>query len=222
MLILAISLFFISCKEDTLNNSFIFFSEAQPANVPAINAFPKYFNGTYALDYSHRLIIEPKIIYIREMELITTRKSELDSLPEFELRNSQVFDRKKDKAYKTFIKGDTISFEFERMDTIFSFATNEIAKDFKSSLILNKKIDDVYQVSVIKVSTIGTQHIQLGTRKDFSKLNANLKIPFQTNMNDSDTSKVILTPSRADFRKLLRQEGFEYQKTYLFNKRGVK
>ena len=222
MLILAISLFFISCKEDTLNNSFIFFSEAQPANVPAINAFPKYFNGTYALDYSHRLIIEPKIIYIREMELITTRKSELDSLPEFELRNSQVFDRKKDKAYKTFIKGDTISFELERMDTIFSFATNEIAKEFKSSLILNKKIDDVYQISVVKVSTIGTQHIQLGTKKDFSKLNANLKIPFQTKMNDNDTSKVILTPSRADFRKLLRQEGFEFEKSYLFNKRGGK
>ena len=222
MLILAISLFFISCKEDTLNNSFIFFSEAQPANVPAINAFPKYFNGTYALDYSHHLIIEPKIIYIREMELITTRKSELDSLPEFELRNSQVFDRNKDKAYKTFIKGDTISFELERMDTIFSFATNEIAKEFKSSLILNKKIDGVYQISVVKVSTIGTQHIQLGTKKDFSKLNANLKIPFQTKMNDSDTSNVILTPSRADFRKLLRQEGFEYEKSYLFNKRGGK
>ena len=60
------------------------------------------------------------------------------------------------------------------------------------------------------------QHIQLGSKKDFTKLQTELKIPFVAKMNEKDTLNVLLTPSRADFRKLLRKDGFEYQSNYLF------
>ncbi len=211
----ALALALISCKESGLNNSFIYFSEAQPAKVAEIKEFPKKFVRTYAMDYSHRLVVEPKCAYIKEIETITALKSELDSIPEFELRNNQVFDKYENKPYKTFIKGDTISFEIERLDTIFSFAENEIAKQYKSSLILNKEIDGKYQTSILRLSTVGAKHIQLGTKKDFTKLNSELKIPFVTEMKENDTLHVVLTPSRADFRKLLRLDGFEYATLYL-------
>lgn len=216
LILLAATLLFTSCKESALNNSFIYFSEAQPTNVDIITEFPKKYIGTYAMDYSHRLVLEPKYICINEIETITTLKSELDSIPEFELRNNQVFDKSENKSYKTFIKGDTIAFEIERLDTIFSFAENEIAKEYKSSLVLNKEVDGKYQTSILKLSTIGARHIQLGTKKDFTKLKAELKIPFATEMKENDTLRVVLTPSRADFRKLLRKEGFEYESNYLF------
>lgn len=206
----------VSCKDHGLNNSFIYFSEAQPTNVDEITAFPKKFVRTYTMDYSHRLIVEPKCAYIKEIETITAIKSELDSIPELEFRNNQVFDKSENKPYKTFVKGDTIAFEIERLDTIFSFAENEIAKEYKSSLILNKEIDGKYQTSILKLSTVGAKHIQLGTKKDFDKLNTELKIPFKTVIEENDTLHVILTPSRADFRKLLRREGFEYESNYLF------
>ncbi|WP_322550494.1 hypothetical protein [Flavobacterium psychraquaticum] len=214
--IFVVSFVGLSCKESALNNSFIYFSEAQPTNVDAIIVFPKKFIGTYSLDYSHRLTIESKFIFINEIETLSILKSELDSLPEVELRNNQVFDKAENKTYKTLIKGDTIAFEIERLDTIFSFADNEIAKEYKSSLVLNKKVDDKYLTSVIKLATIGMQHIQLGTKKDFQKLQTELKIPFVAKMNEKDTLNVVLTPSRADFRKLLRKDGFEYQSNYLF------
>lgn len=206
----------VSCKDHGLNNSFIYFSEAQPTNVDEITAFPKKFVRTYTMDYSHRLIVEPKCAYIKEIETITAIKSELDSIPELEFRNNQVFDKSENKSYKTFVKGDTIAFEIERLDTIFSFAENEIAKEYKSSLILNKEIDGKYQTCILKLSTVGAKHIQLGTKKDFDKLNTELKIPFETVIEENDTLHVILTPSRADFRKLLRREGFEYESNYLF------
>lgn len=206
----------VSCKDHGLNNSFIYFSEAQPTNVDEIIAFPKNFVRTYTMDYSHRLIVEPKCAYIKEIETITAIKSELDSIPELEFRNNQVFDKSENKSYKTSVKGDTIAFEIERLDTIFSFAENEIAKEYKSSLILNKEIDGKYQTSILKLSTVGAKHIQLGTKKDFEKLNTELKIPFETVIEENDTLHVILTPSRADFRKLLRREGFEYESNYLF------
>jgi hypothetical protein len=204
-----------SCKDSGLNNSFIYFSEAQPTNVDEIKEFPKKFVRTYTLDYSHRLVVQPKCAYILEIETLTALKSELDSIPDFELRNNQVFDKSENKSYKTFIKGDTIAFEIERLDTIFSFAENEIAKQYKSSLVLNKEVDGKYQTSILKLSTIGATHTQLGTRKDFTKLKSELKIPFVAEMKENDTIHVFLTPSRADFRKLLRKEGFEYETFYL-------
>ncbi len=139
----------------------------------------------------------------------------MDSIPEFEISNKQVFDKFENKTYKTFIKGDTIAFEIERLDNIFSFSENEIAKQYKSSLVLNKEIDGKYQTSILRLSTIGAKHIQLGTRKDFTKLNSELKIPFVAEMKENDTLHVVLTPSRADFRKLLRLDGFEYATLYL-------
>ena len=212
----AFSVAIVSCKDQGLNNSFIYFSAAQPTNVDEITAFPKKFVRTYTMDYSHRLIVEPKCAYIKEIETITAIKSELDSIPELEFRNNQVFDKSENKSYKTSVKGDTIAFEIERLDTIFSFAENEIAKEYKSSLILNKEIDGKYQTSILKLSTVVAKHIQLGTKKDFDKLNTELKIPFKTVIEENDTLHVILTPSRADFRKLLRREGFEYESNYLF------
>ncbi|MDP5028374.1 MAG: hypothetical protein NWQ14_09120 [Flavobacterium sp.] len=216
LIILATSLLFSSCKESAIENNFIYFSEAQPTNVDEINEFPKKFVRTYTMDYSHRLVVQPKCAYILEIETLTALKSELDSIPDFELRNNQVFDKSENKAYKTFIKGDTIAFEIERLDTIFSFAENEIAKQYKSSLVLNKEVDGKYQTSILKLSAIGATHTQLGTRKDFTKLKSELKIPFATEMKENDTLHVVLTPTRADFRKLLRKEGFEYESKYLF------
>jgi len=216
LILLVVTLLFTSCKESALNNSFVYFSEAQPTNVDAITEFPKKFVGSYAMDYSHRLVIAPKYICINEIETITALKAELDSIPELDFRNNQVYDKSENKAYKTFIKGDTIAFEIERLDTIFSFAENEIAKEYKSSLILNKKVAENYETSIIKVSSLGMRHIQLGTKKDFTKLKSELKIPFQVKMTENDTLHVVLTPSRADFRKLLRKDGFEYESSYLF------
>lgn len=206
----------LSCKDSSLHNSFIYFSEAQPTNVETITMFPKKYLHTYSMDYAHQLIIKPKCIYLNEIETVITSKLELDSLPELELRNNQVYDTSSKKAFKTFIKGDSISFEIEHQDTLFSFAENEIAKEYKSALILNKKVNNHYQTSIIKFSNLSMHHIQLGTKKDFVKINNELKIPFQTLTNNTDTLYVIVSPSRADFRKLLRKEGFEYQSNYLF------
>ena len=79
LIIAAFALAMVSCKDHGLNNSFIYFSEAQPTNVDEITAFPKKFVRTYTMDYSHRLVVEPKCAYIKEIETITALKSELDS-----------------------------------------------------------------------------------------------------------------------------------------------
>ena len=77
LILAAFALATISCKDSGLHNSFIYFSEAQPTNVDEIKVFPKKFVRTYTLDYSHRLVIQPKCAYVKEIETITALKKVL-------------------------------------------------------------------------------------------------------------------------------------------------
>jgi hypothetical protein len=81
-------------------------------------------------------------------------------------------------------------------------------------LILNKKVNDNYQVSYIKITNLGNKYIQLGTKKDASLIQNTLKIPRDVIIENSDTTHIILAASRADFRKLLRLDRMEYQSNY--------
>lgn len=207
---------FFSCKNDQLSSSYIYFNEPQPVNVDEVTSFPKKYIGTFGRDYSHQLKVESKYVINSVIDSFDATKKQMDSLPELEFRNNVVYDKATQKAYKTFVKNDSIQWEIERLDTLFSFAKNETAKIYKSSLILNTEKDGKYLVNIIKFDFMSNKYLQLGTRKDFVKIKNELKIPFEATIENNDTSFVILKPSRADFRKLLRLEGFEYEKMYYF------
>ena len=213
-LVLVATLF--SCKNDQLNDSYIYFNEPQPVEVENITNFPNKYIGTFGSDYSNRLKVESKYVIKIEVESFDTTKKQMDSLTNVEFKNNIVYDKETQKAYKTFVKNDTIQWETERLDTIFSFAENESAKIYKSSLILNKEVNGNYLVNIIKFDFSSNKYLQLGTRKDFIKINEQLNILFEANVENNDTTFVILKPSRADFRKLLRLDGFEYEKMYYF------
>jgi hypothetical protein len=200
----------LSCKDDALSDSYILFTEPQPANVDAISSFPENYWGTYGKN-SDRIKIDFQHMITINVNFYDRPKSEIDSVPGFEFKNNKVYDKFTNEACKTSInQNNIVHWEVATMDTVFSFSKNQIAKSYKSSLILNKKVDDNYQVSIIKMDSNNPQYIQLGTKEDFQKLQTELKIPFKT----IDSTRALLSPSRADFRKLLRLNGFEYQKNF--------
>ena len=213
-LVLIATLF--SCKNDQLTDSYIYFNEPQPTAVESITRFPNKYIGTFNRDYSHQLKVDSNCVIKIEIDSYEATKKEMDSLPDVVFKNNIVYDKETQKAFKTIIKNDTIQWETERIDTLFSFAENEVAKIYKSSLILNKEVDGNYLVNIIKLNFSSNKYLQFGTRKDFIKINDQLKIPFEANVENNDTAFVILKPSRADFRKLLRLEGFEYETMYYF------
>jgi hypothetical protein len=215
-LLFVLSVIMVSCKQTTLSDSFIYFNVPQPVNVDVINSFPRKYQGIFTLDNSNLLIVKEKFIFRKQIDTIEVSKNELDSIPEIQFKNGQVFDKNTNKRYTTTCKNDTISWQQIQIDTIFSFAKNEVAKEYKLSLILNKKVADNYQVSYIKFTNLGNKYIQLGTKKDASLIQNTLKIPRDIIIENSDTTHVILTASRADFRKLLRLDGMEYQSNYNF------
>jgi hypothetical protein len=212
-LVLITTLF--SCKNDQLTDSYIYFDEPQPVDVAAVNHFPKNYLGTFSMDYSHRLKVESKYVIKITVVSFDATKKQMDSLPELEFKNNIVYDKATQKAYKTVVKNDSIQWETERLDTIFSFDQNETAKVYKSSLILNKELDGKYLVDIIKFDFSSNKYIQLGTQKDFEKIRK-LNISFFANVEHNDTTYVVLNPNRSDFRKLLRLDGFDYEKMYYF------
>lgn len=215
-LILFATLF--SCKTDELaeSDSYIFFDKAQPDGVAAITRFPENHLGTFAIDYSRSITIQPRKIIKRFVNHHESSLKLIDSIPEFEYRNKIIYERETNLPCKTTIKNDIVYWETETLDTIFSFDTNETAKIYKSDIILSKEFYGSYVVNVLKFNLTSNKYTQFGTRKDFEKINKQLKIPFHANVENNDTTYVILSPSRANFRKLLRMEGFDYDRFYYF------
>lgn len=216
--VLAFLFFFfliVGCKNVALEDTFIYFSEPQPVNVAAVNSFPEKYVRTYTKNYANRLVVEPKCIYTITIETATALKSELDSIPDIRFQNNKIIDTKSNQVYTTFVRNDTIQWEIPQVDTIFSFAEGEVAKIYKSSLILNKEEHGKFVTNIIHLHSFGTTYTQFGTKKDFYKIESQLKIPYESRIEGKDTSYVLFSPSRADFRKLLRMEGFDFEGSYL-------
>lgn len=206
---------FFSCKNEELTDRYIYFDSPQPANVEAVTSFPEKYQGTFALNYSNRLCVEPQLVMKINITSEETTLKKIDSIPEIIFKDKIVYNRKTKAAYHTIIKNDTIIWEIEHRDTLFSFAKNEIAKVYKSSLILNKESNGNYLVNIVKYSFSNNRYIQIGTKKDLAIIKK-LKIPFTAETEGNDTLHVVLQPSRGDMRRLLREEGFEYDNHYYF------
>lgn len=204
---------FISCKQSKLQDAYIQFDKPQPENVERITHFSKKYIGTYSLNATSFLIVAPKCIFLEQVQEGAFRRDEFDSIPGYEIRNGKVFDSKKELFLESEIRNDSVFLKQTDRDTLFSFAPDETAKEFKSSLILNKEINGKYVVQYIRFGTV-IKHIQLGTRKDATLIQNEIGIKQETEMNGTDTLHVILKPTRADFRKLLRLDGFEFETIY--------
>lgn len=212
LFLLVISL--LSCKSDQINNSFILFSEAQPANVDQITNFPQKYIGEYSFDSTHKIEIQSKYIILKNIDSVEMTKKELDSIKTAELKGNKVLDKETGKSYDVRFKGDAICWEMDNLDTIFSFNEGEVAKLFKQSIILNKEQENGTQVSCINFKGIKGKYIQLGTKKDYNYLKTKLKMNPTIIKDKDDTTNVVLTFSRGDFRKLLREEGWEFESSF--------
>ncbi len=213
-LLLLVSVLFLSCKEHVLSDSFIYFNEAQPTNVDGITSIPQKYCGTYSMNHSREMNIQSRTIIVTQIDTLQATKRELDSIPGIQFKNNQVYDTDRKIYYATLVKNDSITWKMTSSDTIFSFAENEVAKIYKSSLILNKQINGNVQVNVLKFNGNGLTEIQLGTKNDANVIQNKLHISREIIIQNSDTTRIILKPTRADFRKLLRLEDFEYQNKY--------
>lgn len=207
----------MSCGEKKTFETYIYFDSAQPVKEKDLSSIPNKYVGTYVLNYSNQLMVQSKAIIRRHVEENMFTKSELDSLTAyFQLKDDKLYDVYEKKFHKTRISHDTVFFERESLDTLFSFKPNESLREFKSSLVLNYSYDGLYRVNWVHFGKPVTRITELGSIKDFEKIKLETDLKNDNYQMNADSTYVILKFDQANFRKIHRLDGFEYESFYYF------
>lgn len=205
VLIFSLLIVLVSCNKRSLEESYIEFSENQPIGVEEIQDVPENWFGTYkAIDSSIISIEKDKIIqkWFNEEKISIQEK---DSFPGLTFDKTFVIDNETKQKMKLVSKNDSLFWKYQYSDTI--SMKDKVLKFYKNALIINTNIDGKIYVDVYKKESNYIRKFSVGSKEDFEKLKREIKIDFEFNYSDNDTT-VLVKPSRADFRKILRKKGF--------------
>lgn len=208
-------LLLVSCGEKKIN-SFIYFTQPQPVKESDLSVIPKKYIGVYTMNYSHQLLVTNRTIVQKSIYEPGFPVSELDSLKgEVGFENGKLVFYKTHEEFNAKQIGDSIYYQIESLDTVFSFKNNESIRDFKGSLVLNYESDNIYQVTWLHFGALSVKKVQLGSENDFEKIKTELKLT-ENQIEMPDSTYAILKFDQSDFRKLLRMDKFDYETFYYF------
>lgn len=203
VLVFSLLVLLVSCHNK--KESFISFNELQPLGVEEIQDVPENWLGDYtAIDSSILSIDKDKIIqkWFNEEKISIQEKDTFSSLT---FDENFVTDNQTNQKMKLVTKNDSLFWKSQYSDTI--FIKDKVLKFYKDALIINSNNEGKIYVDVLKKENNQIRKFSIDTKEDFEKLKREIKIDFEYNYSDEDTT-VILKPTRADFRKLLRKKGF--------------
>ncbi len=201
------------------------FDSPQPESVKALSEFRNKIHGHY-LNFNN----SDKVLIIQN-SLITTKTSirfscqraeiEIDSLAKFDLNNNEELIRYLNQnGGTTSIINDSIFYLQILFDTLFAIDNDHILKKYKGSYFLNYKYADNYWR--VKKLTIKKDTLIIGeitpTDTLLSLDYAEREVEYEK--SDSvlikiESEKYILSPTKREFKKLLRSEAFETTEKYI-------
>ena len=194
--LLVVSLVFIlfACQPVT-------FTEPQPKDVAAIDAFPARLQGIY-LNSGDSSVLQitasTMIISYHYDEKIHV--SQLDSTEQ--LIGDTLFDMLTTKGKLIRIEGDSIVKPVSSSDTLFVFDATHVLKKFKGYYFLNtSNSQDNWQVQKLELSKGRLTLSSLNTKEDLDQLVEITEYP-------QDTTTYVFSPSRKQFKKFVRNQGF--------------
>lgn len=204
LLIFGCFVLLISCNKRGVENSYIEFAENQPIGVEEIQEVPENWFGNYIASDSSVLSIDKDNIIHKwfNEEKISIR--EKDSFQGYTFDENFVTDNQTNQKMKLIKSNDSLFWKSQYSDTIFN--KDKVLKDYKNALIINTNLKGQIYVDVFKKENNQIRKISMGSKDDFKKLRDEIPIEFDYKFTDEDTT-VVLKPTRADFRKILRKKG---------------
>lgn len=196
-------LLLVSCHDK--KEAFISFSELQPVGVEEIREIPDTWFGNYkAIDSSIVSIEKDKIIqkWFSDEKIAIKDK---DSASYLTFQKDFVVDNETKQKMKLRTKNDTLYWKSQYSDTI--LIKDKALKYYKEALIVNSTIEDKIYIDVFKKENHQIRKFSIDSKDDFEKLKKEIKIDYEYNYSNEDTT-VVVKPTRADFRKILRKKGF--------------
>ena len=102
-------------------------------------------------------------------------------------------------------KNDSLFWKSQYSDTI--FVNDKVLKFYKDALIVNTNNEGKIYVDIFKKENNQIRKFSIDSKEDFEKLKREIKIDFEYNYSDNNTT-VVVKPTRADFRKILHKKEF--------------
>jgi len=201
------------------------FESPQPESTKARSEFRTKIQGQY-VNFSN----PDKVLTIHN-HLITTKTNIRFSCQrsEIELDSNVIFDLNNDEELiqylnqdggTTSIINDSIFYLQHALDTLFAIDKDHILKKYKSSYFLNYKYADNYWR--VKKLTINKDTLLIGeitpgdTLLSFDYVEKEVEyVKSDSALVEIESEKYILSPSKKEFKKLLRSEAFETTEKYI-------
>lgn len=192
------------------------FEEPQPTSIKNQNRFGAEIQGHY-IKFSNpnkTLIIQPKIIATSlQVQLKVGRFGmKIDSAIDIS-NDSILLSHFKKQGISARITKDTVMYSHIVVDTIFNFASDNILKKYKRNYFLNYQFDDEYwRVKKLKIR---------GDTLYFGEITPNDSLlhfdyaNLDSNIAENQAKEYILSPSKREFKKLMRSKAFSITEKYI-------
>ena len=204
LLVLSLVFILFACQPVT-------FTEPQPKNVAELHAIPARLQGKYlnASDSSLlQITASSMIISYRYEEKIHV--SQLDSTEQ--LIGDTLFDMLTARGKLIRIEGDSIVKPVSGSDTLFAIDAKHVLKKFKGYYFLNtSNSPDNWQVQKLELAKGRLTLSSLNTKEDLDQLVEITQYP-------QDTTAYVFSPTRKQFKKFVRNQGFRDSEVFLKNK----
>lgn len=202
-------LFIISCNENKLPA--VVFAEAQPKGVSGLLEIPKKLHGSYYNTAENStLVISSNLIYKSTDHILRGFYKDIEEDSAFEIVGDSLVDLTNNESYKIERIGDSIYFALNTIDTLYKRNQNYILKRFKGRFFLNEKQDKhswKTQQVILNKGVLSLSNIS-------EPINWEKLETINENPLDNSLPKNI-SPSKREFKKLLKDEVFNDKELYI-------
>jgi len=185
----------------------IVFSEPQPANVSAIDNFPKRVCGTYTNKEQTTTFTVSQTAIIRKLDYTFVKlKSENDTA--YTLDGKFLVDNQTGEKVPVEIKGDSIIAQISYCDTLFEVKSPNVLKKFKGHFFLNGMAGtDSWYVRKASFDKGKLSFADLSATEDLQKLR-------EITQSEADTSNFKFTLTKRQFKRLIKEDAFSEEVVY--------
>ncbi|WP_320053368.1 hypothetical protein [uncultured Acetobacteroides sp.] len=189
------------------NKETIYFDKPQPENVSDLDGIPSSYIGRYIGKDSSVLSIDKRLIVKQSVKVWAISKNEIDTSEVVFLNGNVVLDKKRNEKYRTRVTKDSIYLYENVRDTLFSLDDGSVIRKYKRVLVLNEKhSDDLWNVKLLKLRGGVLRVMDIESKKIFNRLAAELDNEVVRDSAQKDTLKMILKPTKKQFKKILKLE----------------
>ncbi len=188
------TLLLVSCGPE------VSFEEPQPAGVKDLKSFPKSFRGEYQSKQDGSVLSISGSMITRTYEIyFTASLKNLDSV--YEMRNGLLYDKTFNDSFPVIISGDSIYHHSQITDTLFMISPATALRKMKGYLFLNSRYsENNWTVEKVSLHKGVLRFAAVNSKEDIDLLNELVET--------KDTTTLSYKPSKKEFRKFVKQEGF--------------